>query len=164
MEIRLQTALDNIEMTYAQVSEYATGVVSDVTSNADRIVNSIKSNIDNLTNDSLRDAMVRISLEAYSLGAIKEKSAIKSEIAETLKKEAYARSFSSKEGSVALKESSATLDISAEIVAETICTLIANLLKNKLDELHRVVDTLKTTLTSRVSEAKLVSGISGGAE
>lgn len=164
MEIKLETALDNIEATYAQISEMASGIVNEVSANADSVIDGVKSKLDNLTNDGLREAMVRLSLEAYSLGAIKEKSAMKAEIAESLRKEAYAKSFSSKEGSVALKESSALLDISSEIVAETVCNLIASLLRNKLDELHRVVDTLKTTLTSRLSEARLVSGISGGAD
>ena len=44
-----------------------------------------------------------------------------------------------------------------EILAEEIYTLMANTFKVKLDEIHRVVDTLKSVLMSRMQEAKLTT-------
>ena len=69
--------------------------------------------------------------------------------------EAYAREFNAGDGSVASKDNTATLNISNEILAETIYNLVSNLFKIKLDEIHRVVSTLQTVLMSRMAEAKL---------
>ena len=80
-------------------------------------------------------------------------------IAEILKKEAYAISFNSSEGSVAVKDNNSVLSISNEIVTECIYNLVASLFKVKLDELRRIIDILKTILMSRLSEMKMSSGI-----
>ena len=80
-------------------------------------------------------------------------------IAEILKKEAYAISFNSSEGSVAVKDNNSVLSISNEIVTECIYNLVASLFKIKLDELRRIIDILKTILMSRLSEMKMSSGI-----
>ena len=103
--------------------------------------------------------MLKLSIRAYSFGDVKERSAIKAECAEILKKEAYAVSFNSSEGSVAVKDNTSILNISNEIVSECIYNLVASLFKIKLDELRRVIDILKTILMSRLSEMKMSTGI-----
>ena len=103
--------------------------------------------------------MLKLSIRAYSFGDVKERSAIKAECAEILKKEAYAVSFNSSEGSVAVKDNTSILNISNEIVSECIYNLVASLFKIKLDELRRVIDILKTILMSRLSEMKMSSSI-----
>jgi hypothetical protein len=55
------------------------------------------------------------------------------------------------------RENTATIESSAEILAEEIYTLVANMLKTKLDELHRIVSTLQSVLMTRMQEAKLSS-------
>ena len=69
----------------------------------------------------------------------------------------YASYFNSSEGTVAVRENTATIQSSAEILAEEIYTLVANMLKTKLDEIHRVVNTLQTILMTRMQEAKLTT-------
>jgi hypothetical protein len=54
-----------------------------------------------------------------------------------------------------VRENTATIQSGAEILAEEIYTLVANMLKTKLDEIHRVVNTLQTILMTRMQEAKL---------
>ena len=103
--------------------------------------------------------MLKLSIKAYSFGDVKERSAVKAECAEILKKEAYAISFNSSEGSVAVKDNNSVLSISNEIVTECIYNLVASLFKIKLDELRRIIDILKTILMSRLSEMKMSSGI-----
>jgi len=47
------------------------------------------------------------------------------------------------------------LAASEEIIVESLYKLVANLLKTKLDALHRLVDALKSVLMSKMQEAKL---------
>ena len=160
----LTTALNNIDMTYDQLVEMANDIVSKCTKQSDEVIKSIRNNIENLTNDDIRVYMAKLSLTAYSFSEIKEKSTMKAECAEVLRKEAYATEFGILDGSVAAKDNQATLNISEEILTETMYNLVSSILKSKLDELHRVVDTLKTIIMSRLSEAKLTYIADNGQE
>jgi hypothetical protein len=123
----------------------------------DVVVNGVYENIENLSNEDLRGFIMKVSLKSYSFSGIKEKAAFKSELSETLRKEAHALAFGSAEGTATAKENQAVLNTSSEILAEEIYTLVAGMLKTKLDEIHRVVNTLQTVLMTRMQEAKLTS-------
>ena len=109
------------------------------------------------SNEAIRDLMLKLSLRSYSFAEIKERSAFKSELAETLRKEAYAKNFNSAEGTVAVRENTAVLNSSSEILANQIYELVADIFKSKLDETHRIVAALTSVLMSRMSEAKLTT-------
>ena len=93
-----------------------------------------------------------------------DKSLFKATLGETLRKEAYAHSFNATEGTVAVRENTSIINTSAELLAEELYTLVANMFKTKTDEIHRVVDSLKSVLMSRMQEAKLsnIDGFVGG--
>ena len=156
----LNQAIDNIELTYAEIIDIANDSVNELTGDLDELIESVTNSIQQLTNEDIRNILLKLSLRSFSFSAIKEKAAFKAILAETLRKEAYAKNFHTLEGSVAAKDSQATMNIANEIVVEHIYSLTASLFKTKLDEAHRVVDTLKTVLMSRLSEAKL-SNIDG---
>ena len=107
--------------------------------------------------DQIRDYILTIQLKAFEISEIKEKAALKAELAETLQKEKFAVSFNGLEGSAAVKDKLALVETSAEIVTEALYNLIANLLKTKLDQLHRLVDALKSILMSRMQETKFMN-------
>lgn len=157
MKQNVNTALDNVDAAYGDLIEIANSIIEEVCGDIDRMTQSAYHNIENLTNEDIRDMLLKLSLRSYSFSEIKEKSAFKAALAETLRKEAYANNFNSTEGSVAVRDNTAVVNTSSEIIAEEIYTLTASLFKTKLDELHRVVDTLKTVLMSRMQEAKLSS-------
>lgn len=159
MKKELEKALNNVELTYQDIVEIANDLVKDYTKDLDSIIANIENNIETATNDDIRNLMLRLSVRAYSFGDVKERSAIKAECAEIIRKEAYAISFNSAEGSIAAKDNISTLKISNEIVSECIYNLVANLFKIKLDEIRRLIDTLKTILMSRLSEMKMSSSI-----
>ena len=98
-----------------------------------------------------------LQLKAFEISEIKEKAALKAELAETLQKEKFAISFNGLEGSAAVKDKLALVETSAEIVTEALYNLVANLLKTKLDQLHRLVDALKSILMSRMQETKFMN-------
>lgn len=159
----LDEALRQVDMTYAQLVEVANEIVAKCTPKVDAIMKKI-TDVENLSNDTIREVMLELSVSAYGFSEIKEKSAMKAECAEILRKEKYAESFNGLSGAVAAKENSAILSVSENVLVETIFDLVASILKVKLDEIHRVVDTLKSILTSRLAEAKLTALADNGQE
>lgn len=151
----VQKALDNTDLVYDNLVIIANDIYESALGDVNSLITSVYDNIENLSNEDLRNLILRISLKAYSFSEIKEKSAFKSELAETLRKEAYAKAFGAAEGTAGARDNIATLNTSSEVLAEEVYDLVSNLFKVKLDELHRVTDSLKTVLTSRLSEAKL---------
>lgn len=157
MKENVAKALDNVDATYEELIDIANDIFKEIIGDLDTIIQSAYNDVESLTNDAIRDLILRLSLRSYSFSEIKEKSQLKATLAETLKKEAYARNFNSTEGTVAVRDNNAILSTSAEILAEEIYTLVASLFKTKLDEIHRIISALQTVLTTRLSEAKLAS-------
>ena len=153
----LQLALDNTNTTYQQLVDISNDIVNKCVKDITPIILNINKDIENISNDQIRTYMLTLSLKAYSLAEIKEKASMKAEVAEILKKEAYATEFNGADGTVAVRENLAQINISDEILSQTVNELVSGILKVKLEELHRIIDTLKSILMSRLSEAKLIS-------
>ena len=153
----LTNAMAVCDVTYNELVAVANGIIERCTLKLDEVVSTIYSGTEGISNEAVRQAMLNLSLLSYSFSEIKEKAAMKAECAEVLRKEKYAKQFNNADGSVASRENTATLNVSEEILVETIYNMVASVLKVKLDEAHRVVDTLKSVLTSRLAEAKLAS-------
>lgn len=157
MKQNVQTALDNVDMTYAELIDFANVIVTDTMGDIVLLVDSAYHNIENMSNDAIRDTMMRLALRSFSFSEIKEKAAFKAALAETIRKEAFAKTYTSTSGTGGVKDNIAIMETSAEIISEELYTLVASMFKTRLDELHRIVDVLKTVLMSRLSEAKLSS-------
>lgn len=153
----IQAALDAVDMTYSELIDIVDDTRKSVMEDCDVIIEDVSNNIQDMSNDKIRDTLMRLSLKSYYLASIKDKSAFKANLAETIRKEAYARAFGNAVGTVAQKDGQALLDTSSQAVAEKIHDLMADLFKSSTDEIHRTIDVLKTVLMSRLSEAKLVS-------
>lgn len=157
MNKNLTKAMDNVEIAYSDVIDISNSIVEEMTGDITDLIKTAYDNVENLTNEEIRQLLLRLALRSYSFGEIKDKATFKATLAETLRKEAYAVQFNSTDGTVATKENTATINISSEIVVEEIYNLTASLFKTRLDEIHRCVDALKTVLTTRLTEAKLTS-------
>ena len=158
MKGNLQKALDTTEQTYAQLVVIANEITNEYTRDINADIREAADNVNNLTNDTIRQLIIKLALKSYNFSEIKEKSVLKAECAEALRKEAYAVEYNKAEGAVAARDNSAIINTSDEILTEAIYNLVSSLFKVKLDELHRVIDALKTVLMSRMAEAKL-SGV-----
>lgn len=163
MKNGVSAALDAVDMTYDELIPIANDILQEVAGDLDEMMASAYQDVEVLNNEAIRQLMLRLSLRSYSFSEIKEKSAFKATLAETLRKEAYAKNFNAADGTVAVRENTATLNSSCEILAEEIYTVAADLFKTKLDEVHRVVNTLQSVLMSRMSEAKLSAMDAGAA-
>jgi len=157
MNKKLEEALNKVDATYFDIVDIANDTVKPITKEADDLVNTINLTINNLTIDQIREYILRLQLKAFELSEIKEKSALKAELAEALQKEKYATSFNALEGSAAVKDKLAVVETAPEVVSEALYNLIANLFKTKLDQLHRLVDALKSILMSRMQETKFMN-------
>lgn len=157
MDKKLDDALNKVEVTYTELVQIANEMLASIIDPINNMINDLNSKINNLSIDQLRDYILRIQLKAFEISEIKEKSAMKAELAEAIQKEQFAISFNGLEGSAATKDKLALVATSSEIVVETLYNLIANLLKTKLDQLHRLVDALKSILMSRMQETKFMN-------
>lgn len=158
MKGNLQKALDNTEQTYANLVSIANDIINGHIKDIDADIKNATNNVNNLTNDSIRQLIITLALKSYSFSEIKEKSALKAECAEALRKEAYAVEYNKAEGAVAARDNAAVINTSDEILTEAVYNLVSSLFKTKLQEIHSIIDALKTVLMSRMAEAKL-SGI-----
>lgn len=157
MNKNVSAALDAIDLAYDELVSIANDIARSVVGDLDVMMDSAYADVERLSNDAIRDLMLRLSLRSYSFSEVKEKAAFKATLGETLRKEAYANNFNSAEGTVAVRENKAILESSNEILAEEIYNLVAAIFKSKIDEIHRIVNTLQTVLMSRMSEAKLAN-------
>lgn len=156
MDKKLDDALNKVEITYTELVQIANEMLASIIDPINDMITDLNSKINNLSIDQLRDYILRIQLKAFEISEIKEKSAMKAELAEAIQKEQFAISFNGLEGSAAAKDKLALVATSSETVVETLYNLIANLLKTKLDQLHRLVSALTSILMSRMSEIKFM--------
>lgn len=154
---KLTEALDNVEVTYTEVVHVANDILSSLFVPINNLVSEINSKINTFTVEEIRNYIMRLQLRAYEISETKEKSTLKAELASALRKEKYAAAFGEAEGTVAVKDTTALLSSSAEVVVESLYGLVANLLKGKQDQLHRLVSALSSILISKMQEAKLSS-------
>lgn len=151
----LNDALDKVEIVYSDVVSIANDILSPLFIPINNLVGEVNSKINSFTVEEIRNFMMRLQLRAYEISETKEKSTLKAELAETLRKEKYATIFNEAQGIAGTKDNTALLAASEEIIVEALYNLVANLLKTKLDQLQRLVDCLKSVLMSRMQEAKL---------
>lgn len=151
----LNMALEAVEMTYAQIKDIADSMLAAPFEEPNRIIESIQFNVESMSIDLLRDYILRLQLAVYSLSELRDRSGIKASCAEAIRKEAYAAAYVGQEGTAGVKDSNTTLAISENIVAQCLYDLVASLVKTKVDQLHRMIDSLKSILMSRMQEAKL---------
>lgn len=162
MRGNLKQALENTDMMYEQLVAIANDIIDTYTADVNKVIKNAYDNIENISNDDMRNLMLKLSLMSYTFSDVKEKSALKAECAEALKKEAYAKKFNEADGNNAVRDNTALLETSDEIVVNAIHDLVSSLFKAKADELHRIVATLQSILMSRMQEAKLTFSSSIG--
>lgn len=155
---QLTKALDNADLVYADLVVIAEDIIKPYLWEIDSLIQ-VATTQDNLSNDDIRSLMFKLAMKSYSFSEIKEKSSLKAECAEALRKEKYAKKFNESDGTVAFKENQATIEITDEILAETVYELVADLFKTKLNEVHSIMEVLKVILTTRIAEAKLSQGV-----
>lgn len=158
MKKDLQKALDDVETTYGELIEIANEMTRAHFASIDDTIQKIDIQQQYaLSLDKLRELLLDLSIKSYTLSEIKDRSLLKQECAETIRKHKYATNFNLTDGTVAFKENSALINSSEEILVELVYDLVASMFKTKVDEVHRFIDTVKTILMTRMQEAKFMN-------
>lgn len=151
-------AMQDVEDIYVQIKEAVLATISGIIKPIDDIVSLLSTKeISLYSNTELWDFQMKLSVEAYRLGEIKECSVLKDMCAQALYKEGLAKSFSSTTGAQETKKQQSIIDNVSKQAVSMIYTTAANILKTKCDEAHRLVNTIQNIQISRAAEAKLSS-------
>lgn len=157
MNEKLNEAMNKLETSYQELVEIANQTVKPITEKADKLIKFLEDNVENITTDQLRNKMLEVQLAAASIAGVREKSAMKAQLAEALQKEKYATSFGKAEGTAAAKSNIAALEAQPEEIVEIFYNLITNLIKAKVDQLHRLANIMQSVLMSRMQESKYLN-------
>lgn len=157
----LPSQMDNIQEIYNALNSQAKTIVKEYTKDIDVLIKQVNECINDLSNDEIRRIELKLSLMAYDLGDLKDSTNMASEIAEILQNEAQANAYNTATGTSEQRKNSAILSIGKEAATAKLYKLVASQIKTKLDETHRIVDTLKSILISRASDRKLTDNYEG---
>ena len=81
MEKKLEEALMNVQTTYGELVEVANGMLSSIVGPVNELVAEVNSKVNAMSVDQIRDFILRLQLKAFEIYEIKEKSALKAELA-----------------------------------------------------------------------------------
>ena len=151
----LLNAKKEVEDTFNYLIESVREVTKEYTSTLDGIVAELDKGINLFSNAELWDFQVRLGIEAYRLGNIKEQSELQESCAEALYKEGMAKTLIETSGAVEIKKQQSIINNIDKQALNMLYSAVASLLKTKCDEAHRLVNILQGIQMSRAAEAKL---------
>lgn len=153
--MEIKEAKKQVSETYDMLKPIVKETVAKNTKEIDNIIDKIKKNLTTLTNKELQDYMLQLSIEAYYFAERKDMSVLMQECAIALSKGAQADIFNSTTGTQAYRNNMAIVDSMDKQTVAMIQSAIANCMKSKLDEAHRIVNVLSNVLISKNAENKL---------
>lgn len=154
-ELPIEEALDIVEATYAEITAIGDEMMAEHYKNANKILNIIDDDLENLSTKDIKNYMIKLGLASARLAAVKDKALSKFACAELIKKHEYSQALLVQEGTTNVKEAKASAVVAKEQVASLLYEYVAVSLKSKVDEIHRMVDILKSVLISNAQEAKM---------
>lgn len=155
MNIDIKDANMDVRETYKQLRPIVDDIVDKQAKEINNIINKIKKNLSTLNNKELQDLMLQLSVETYYFSHIKDMSILKQECALALLKSSQAEVFNSTAGTQQVRTNQATVDSLDKAIVNVLYNAVANNMKSKLDEAHRMVNVLSNVLISKNAEAKL---------
>lgn len=155
MDPKIENANKDVHEIYTQLYEAVKEVTKELTKPLDDIVAELSKGISLFSNTELWDFQLRLGIEAYKLGNIKEQSSLKEACAEALYKEGLAKSYSEAVGAAETKKQASILASIEKQAVSMLYSSISGILKTKLDEAHRLVNIIQNIQISRAAEAKL---------
>lgn len=151
----LEASLNQVEATYSEVVDIANEMLKELFSPINELVDNLNNDVQDMQIDEIRDYIMKLSIQSFRISEPKDRSTLKAKCAEALRKHNYAIEFNGAEGTINTKDNTALINTANYIVTEALYDLVSDLLKTKLDEIHRLVDALKSILMSKMQEVKL---------
>lgn len=155
MSTDIEKAKKKVKETYSALKPMVKEIVEKHSNYIDSIVNKIHDNFTTLTNKEIQDYMLQLQVEAYYFSERKDMALLMQECSIVTSKEAQASSFNSTVGTQTVRSNQAIIDSISEQVVTMLYNAVANSMKSKLDEVHRLINVLGSVLISRNAENKL---------
>lgn len=152
---KVNVAKKEVSEVYNALKPIVKETVDRNTKEIDSIIDKIKKNLTTLTNKELQDYMLQLSIELYYFSERKDMSLLMQECAIALSKGAQADIFNGTAGTQAVRSNQAVIESMDKQVVAMIQSAVANNMKSKLDEAHRIVNILSNVLISKNAENKL---------
>lgn len=145
--------------TYKDLKPIVDEIVKKNTKELDRIVADIRKNLSkNLTHQELYNYTTELSVEAYYMSYSKDMAGLRQDCAEALLRSRQAEVFNETIGTQSARNNEAIINTLDSQVISMIHKAVANCLKTKLDEAHRLCKTLENVLISKNAENKFRAG------
>lgn len=154
MTEKIEQAKQEVEELYRGLVEVIYSTIAPFTKQLEDIMKELSKGINFFSNSELWDFQVRLSLEAYRLGDIREQSSLKDACAEALYKEGLAKAYAANIGATETRKQQSILDSVDKQAVAMLYESAANVLKTKCDEAHRMINVLQGIQISRAAEAK----------
>lgn len=152
--MQIDAAKKQVSELYKSLSPIVETVVEKHSRELDNIVKKLR-NAESLDNEDLRKYILQLSIENFYLAESKDKSIFMQDCAIALSKEAQASAFNGAVGTQAVRSNQAIIDTMDKQAVALLQTAVANRLKSKIDEAHRLLGSLQGILISKNAENKL---------
>ena len=162
--VDISVANKELAEMYKNLKPIVDEIVNKNTKEVDSIIKKIKNGLENeLTHKELYSYLMQLSVETYYMAYSKDMAGLRQECAETLMKAKQAEIFNETVGTQVLRTNEAIVSTVDKQVINLIHRAVANCLRTKLDEAHRMVRTLENVLISKNAENKFKAGSGGPA-
>lgn len=148
-----ETVQKEVDVTYRQIGKIAKDLVQEHTKELDTLIKNLI-NIENQTDSQLRDAMLKISCLAYQLAEIKEHASLRADCSTALLKEKQALEYQTGVGTQQQRQQQSVLASQDNVAVQILYNGVSKLFASKVDEAHRIVNTLNAVLIGRMSAQK----------
>ena len=153
--VDIKDAKKNVVESYKMLQPIVDEVVKKHSKEIDKIIDKIHKNLSTLTNKELQDLMLQLSAECYFFSNYKDMSILKQELALSFVKSSQAEVYNSSVGTQQARNNQAIVDTLDKQTVNILYNAVANSMKSKLDEAHRMCNILSNVLISKNAEAKL---------
>ena len=99
--------------------------------------------------------MLELQIEVYTFAPVKDLATFRQDLAKTLSNEAQANAYNETLGTQEYRRNQAILNTVDKQAVKLLYDAIANQMKTKIDEAHRMINVLQNILISRSADAKL---------
>lgn len=157
----LKLLQEDIEVMSADLNEIVHNLVTRYSREVDSVISRIRSEIystdevSTITDSTLEKFILELSTNIYFLGEAQEVMNLKEDVSKGVYNEVYNRMRDKAHGTVADKNTSATLASKAEAMTCIIYSRAAKQMKSRTEAAYEVLNSVKKLLTKRIAEYEL---------
>lgn len=154
--IDYKNADNELRDTYSNLAPVVKDIVAKHTKNIDEAMKKIKKDsAETMSNKELRNLILELQVEEFYFAPSKDLAVLRQECAVALERTAQAEIYNGTEGTQNYRTNKATANTVDKEVVRILYNAVANTMKTKLEETHRMIGVLNSILISRSAEAKL---------